>query len=314
MKKFSLSYWGKTGIAESKGFQKKGLAELACNIGNVCEFGCTFCYVPAVTTKQKYVQDVLAMGMKIDDFSLYRTRENVLDYVKRDLAKIKASDHRTVFFCTTCDPCSNEEHTKTTAMAIRLIMESSQLQVRVLSKSELILGLAESLKEWRDRIVYSLSTGTCRPEISRAVEGSASPIRKRVVALHSLQDRGYRTFGMICPILPTDVKNTSELLDQVRPDRCEQVWAEAVNVRGKSLVKTQQHLKKDGLRDDASLLEEVMGDRAAWRKYCLELFFKLQSSLKSRGQLHKLRFLQYTTGQPQEFVSAFRLEQGGVRL
>jgi len=64
MKKYSYRYEGKTGIAESKGFKKKLLADLSCNIGNVCEYGCAFCYVPAVTTKQKYVQDVKSTMFK----------------------------------------------------------------------------------------------------------------------------------------------------------------------------------------------------------------------------------------------------------
>ena len=66
MKTHQFHYEGKTGIAVTKGFEKKGLGELACNIGNICEFGCTFCYVPAVTTKQKSVQKVLQNGLTID--------------------------------------------------------------------------------------------------------------------------------------------------------------------------------------------------------------------------------------------------------
>jgi hypothetical protein len=45
MKKYSFRYEGKTGIAESKGFKKKLLGELSCNIGNVCKFRCAFCYL-----------------------------------------------------------------------------------------------------------------------------------------------------------------------------------------------------------------------------------------------------------------------------
>lgn len=314
MKANHFHYEGKTGIAVTKGFEKKGLAELACNIGNICEFGCTFCYVPAVTTKQKYVQEVLRIGHSVDDFSLYRTKANVLDCVERDLKRVSPADQRTVFFCTTCDPCATEEHMDITAEAIALIMAKSQLRVRVLSKGTLILDLARWLAHHRDRIIFGLSTGTSRPEISRAVEGNASPIGDRIAALRELQDAGFRTFGMICPVLPTDLVRVPALVEQVRPEKCELVWAEAVNVRGKSLAKTRQALEEAGLHEDAQLLAEVMGDRAAWQSYCMDLFLGLQKEMDSRGQLNKLCFLQYTVGQGMAFDSFFNSAEGAVCL
>ena len=87
MKKNQEKYEGKTGIAVTRGFEKKGLAELAVNIGNVCEFDCAFCYVPSITNKQAVVQMHLKLGLAVEEFSLYRSRQNVLDCIERDLKK-----------------------------------------------------------------------------------------------------------------------------------------------------------------------------------------------------------------------------------
>ncbi len=46
MPKIPFSYTANTGIAKTKGFKKKRLADYAVNIGNLCEFGCSYCYVP----------------------------------------------------------------------------------------------------------------------------------------------------------------------------------------------------------------------------------------------------------------------------
>ena len=73
-----FQYSGKTGIAKTEGFRHKLLAEYSVNIGNICEFGCTFCYVPSITTKQKTVKSILDQGYKLGDFSSYRYRDNVL--------------------------------------------------------------------------------------------------------------------------------------------------------------------------------------------------------------------------------------------
>jgi len=313
-KKQEFTYEGKTGIAETKGFQKKGLSDFSCNIGNVCEIGCTFCYVPSVTTKQKYVQRILQKGYSVEEFSLYRTKDNLLNCVKRDLKKFNPGDNRVVLFCTTCDPCATKEHADITESAIRLIMEYSGLHVRVLSKCTLIFGIAKELDFYRHRIIYSLSTGTIRPEVSACIEENASPIEERIATLKLLQDKGFRTYGMLCPILPSEMDSLDKLIDETRPQLSEHVWAEAINVRGKSLVKTRDQLIKCDLDESAKVLEQVMGNRKNWRNYSKELFLRIQANMKKRGVLEKLRFLQYVKGEPAEFRGFFESKDGAICL
>ncbi|MBW2663538.1 MAG: ParB N-terminal domain-containing protein, partial [Deltaproteobacteria bacterium] len=313
-KKHAFTYDGKTGIAESKEFKKKLLADLSCNIGCICEFGCTFCYVPTITTKLKYVQAVLKEDYKIDEISLYRSKDNVLNTVNRDLIKIQPGDNREVIFCTTCDPCATEEHADITTSAIKLIMESSDLQVRVLSKSVLIMDIASELEGFRDRITYSLSTGTIRPEISACIEGNASPIEERIKTLNQLQADGFRTYGMLCPILPSEMDKLDILIDKINPKVCEHVWAEAINVRGKSLVETREQLIECGLTEDAEAIGDVMGNKESWRNYSKELFLNLQAKMKKRELLHKFRFLQYVKKEPTEFKKFFGNQEGAVCL
>ena len=300
--------------AESKGFQKKELADLACNIGNICQFGCSFCYVPAIVRKQKNVQEVLHEGYGWDEISHYRTKENVMKCVEKDLRKIRPDDKRTVIFCTTCDPCATEEHADITSSAILLIMKRSNLQVRVLSKSTLIFDIAKELDEYRDRIVYGLSTGTVRPEISACIEGNASPIEERLETLNLLQEAGYRTFGMLCPILPSEMPHLEKLVKAINPDRCEHVWAEAINVRGKSLEKTRDQLKQCGLDTDAQLLEDVMEDRDIWRGYSKDLYLMVRQELEKRGASDKLRYLQYVIREPDDFKTFFKSQKGALLL
>jgi DNA repair photolyase/energy-coupling factor transporter ATP-binding protein EcfA2 len=313
-KKYHLTYDGKTGIAETKGFQKKQLADFACNIGNICHFGCTFCYVPSVVAKQKGVQNILKEGYAWDEISHYRTKENLVKCVERDLKKIEPGDKRMVIFCTTCDPCATEEHADITSSSIRLIMESSDLQVRVLSKSTLILEIAKELDLYRERIIYGLSTGTIRPEISACIEGNASPVQDRFKTLKFMQDVGYRTFGMLCPILPSEMPYLDKLIDAIGVRKCEHIWAEALNVRGKSLVKTRDQFKNCGLDEDAKSLDQVMGNKANWRDYCKELFLNVRNELEKRGASEKLRFLQYVTGEPEDFVEFFESQKEAICL
>jgi DNA repair photolyase len=311
MTKKKFFYSSKTGIARTEGFRHKMLADYSVNIGNICEFGCSFCYVPAVTSKQKTVSSILDTGYLIGEFSSYRYRENVLEQVRTDLKKIGHEEQGTVFFCTTCDPCATMDHAETSIEAIRLIMENSNLQVRVLSKCTLIVHIAESLSNYRERVMYSLSTGTSIPEISKAIEANASPIENRVEALHILQDQNYRTYGMICPVLPSETSRAHTLLDQVRPERCEGVWVEAINVRGKSLVNTYDKLVEAGLKDHAVELQRVMSSKAQWIEYSKLLFMSFQSDMINRGLIDKLHFLQYVSDGDKDF---FQGQKGAVCL
>ena len=301
----------KTGIARTIGFEHKRLAEYSVNIGNICEFGCSFCYVPSITIKQKSVKSILDKGYDIEEFSSYRSKENVLYTVAQDLRKIKRGDQGTVFFCTTCDPCAIPEHTDISIAAIKMIMEKSNLQVRVLSKSVLIRDIAEALFSYKKRITYSLSTGTSLEKISKAIEKNASAIKQRVEMLHWLQDNNFRTYGMICPVIPSEVDRVKQLVDQIRPELCEDVWVEAVNVRGKSLINTYEKLMNAGLEKHAQELKRVMGNKNDWRDYSKKLFLHFQKEMRDRGQLKKLHFLQYVSPEDKEF---FEKQEGAVCL
>ncbi|MBE3135975.1 MAG: radical SAM protein [Thermoplasmata archaeon] len=304
-------YNGRTGIARTEGFEHKLLAKYSVNIGNICEFGCSFCYVPSITNKQKTVKSILDKGYKIEEFSSYRYKVNVLSTVANDLRNIKKNDYGTVIFCTTCDPCATLEHADISIATIKLIMQRSNLQIRVLSKSVLIKNIAESLKTFNKRITYGLSTGTSLEEVSKAIEQNASPIRKRVEVLRWLQDNNFRTYGMICPVIPSEVDRVKELLNQIRPELCEDVWVEAVNVRGKSLVNTYEKLMNAGLENHALELKRVMENKDNWREYCKKLFLNFQNEMRKRNQLKKLHFLQYVSPEDKEF---FNKQEGAVCL
>lgn len=293
--KIENRYKSKTGIAPTEGFKKKRLAAYSVNIGNVCEFGCAYCYVPDMPFQHQSVKNLLHQGYEIGGFSNYRESDDLLSAVTKDIKKFKPGDTSTVFFCTTCDPCATLEHVEMTTAAAKVILDNSDLQIRVLSKSANIQMVAKSLSAYKARVAYGLSTGTCCPEVSRAIETNASPILERVNVLHWLQDNGYRTFGMICPVLPSEKGMAVKLLDQVRPELCEDIWVEAINDKGSSLTNTHDALCLAGLDWHAYAIRKVMENKVAWRNYSAELFLAFRKELKKRNLSKMLHFLQYVS-------------------
>jgi hypothetical protein len=118
-------------------------------------------------------------------------------------------------------------------------------------------------------------------------------VSKRIESLHWLQDRGLRTFGMICPSLPQANygKFSRDICKAIRVGKCEHVWAEPLNVRGKSLIKTIGALQSAGLRAEADRLASVSGPRSgeAWEDYSRATFLAHTRNVPP----HKLRYLQY---------------------
>jgi len=136
-------------------------------------------------------------------------------------------------------------------------------------------------------------------------------VSKRLEALRWLQDHGYRTYAMVCPILPQTDYNAfaQEMIGAIDVANCEHVWAEPINVRGPSLTRTAAALRAAGYEQQAALLERVSTDKAAWELYAQATFTALAKVVPA----DKLRFLQYVSGSNKPWWEA-RKEQGVVML
>ena len=316
MKKFSFTYEGKTGLVESPRFQRAGLADLTFNTDAICVCNCTYCFGPSLGIKHRAVQEIMNSGMGTDIFGMTRTKENLLECLHRDLEKIGSDDQRTVLISPVSEPLATSDHLDKTSSAVHLIMEKSNLNVRLISKSPLICDLAALLEEYKNRILYGLSIGTTRPEIVDCLEKFTAPLGERIRILRDLQDNGYRTYGYLSPVSPIDLPKVSDLLDQINPEACERVFVESLNIKGLILAKTCGELRNAGFEDEALTLEQTFGngDQRAWRDFCMDLFVSFQTEMRQRGLLDKLCFIQYVTGKPQYFKRFFASREGAVCL
>jgi hypothetical protein len=203
------------------------------------------------------------------------------------------SDRRVMFGSPLVDVAANLPTARQTIAACRLILKKTRWQIRLLSKSALLRLVAEELKDHKDRVIFGLSTGTIPDKLAMSFELGASAPSARIRTLHWLQANGYRTYGMICPILPqVDYEAFAvTAADMIRADQCEHVWAEVLNVRGKSLLQTCFGLRRGGFEDQANLLESVSGpeNKAAWEEYARAAFLALTRVVGPE----KLRFMQY---------------------
>lgn len=312
---------------ESLPFQEKLLCDgLVLNLGDACAFSCTFCYVGP---NQRYLAPPLIKAHNQENGTNHRftdvviRRENSIQLLHDQLLKKNGSrrypdpeDRRVVYSSTLIDVAANMDLLRETAEACNLILKHTSWHIRLLSKSSLLSKLVSDLlipEKHHGRLILGFSTGTLDDRIASAIEKGTSLVSKRLKSLHWLQDAGIRTFGMICPSLPQEDYDrfSREACEAIRVDRCEHVWAEIINVRGKSLSSTVDALKLAGLQDEAERLQSVCGKGAneRWESYARETFIAHAKLVPAA----KLRFLQYVNEDSTEWWAGQR-DRGAVSL
>jgi DNA repair photolyase len=292
----------KTVIDFTSDFGHKKLCDgLTFSLGSVCVYSCAFCYVIPMILKQAAIQAIkrsaALLGKRLEDVVI--RRRNAIKILRRQLtidkpAHVNLQKKAVIYTSPLVDAAANMVLVKETAVACRIILELTNWDVRVLSKSNLLPKLANLIpEEFKHRMIYGFSTGTFDDDLCKSFEKGTALVSKRIEALHWLQDNGYRTFGMLCPILPQDdyEEYAKRAVEAIRLDRCEHVWVEVINLRGNSFTATCKALKKGGFHTEAERLREVCGSGSgeAWEQYARDAF----EGLARHVPPEKLRFLQY---------------------
>jgi DNA repair photolyase len=269
------------------------------SLGLLCPFSCSFCYVGTQLSRHPALLRI-KKETGLDFQQMIVQKVDPIDILRRQLVDPRGrprycnpADTRVIFASPLVDVAANLEMARDTVKACRLILQNTFWHIRLLSKSALLKTVAEQLAEYRDRVIFGLSTGTFDDGLAASFELHASSPTARLRTLHWLQDRGYRTFGMLCPSLPQDdyAAFARSAAERIRVDRCEHVWAEVLNVRGESLRRTCAALRRKGFLRAADQLDQVSGPgrKDAWESYARSTFLAHAAQIPPA----KLRFLQY---------------------
>jgi len=280
--------------------------------GDACVYSCAFCYVESMGTT-KAVTD--------SHYDSIVRRRNPLKVLANQLLHpngkpkyLDPNDKRVIFASPLVDVAANIELSKETIEICRFILTNTNWHIRLLSKSNLLPFVAKQLADYKDRVIYGVSTGTPDNALAKAFEGGTPLVSKRIQSLLWLQDNGYRTYGMLCPSLPYDSdaeydEMSEKLNTAIRAEVCEHVWGEVINVRGESMERTCGALEAAGFQPTAKLLRAAATDPNLWEDYARKTF---EAHIRTTPK-GKLRFLQYTTPQTEEWWKN-RVTDGAVLL
>ena len=335
---------------EREAFHEKLLCDgFTLNLGDACVYSCSFCYVGSQIRKLTFgiVDDYNArnnLNLSHEELVIRRKgiegekSKSAIEILedqlagqvsgflsKRQLATLKEQE-LVVYSSTLVDVGANLTLLRETAEACKQILDNTNWQIRLLSKGHLLPKLVKDGlipddtrpgSKWshHQRLIFGFSTGTLNDQLAKAFERGTALVSKRIEALHWLQDHGYRTFGMICPSLPQDDYQafSKAMAEAMRIEHAcmEHVWAEVLNVRGSSFVRTRDALREAGFEDEASMLAAVSegeGYQTAWEAYARKTF---EGHVNHMGK--KLRFLQYVDKRNIDYWQT-RREEGAVLL
>jgi len=290
--------------------------------GSACAYSCAFCYVPDLMRKNPHMRGIDQKHEEIvirRDGAVEAMRAQLLD--RRGRSRFPdPEDRRVIYASPLVDVAANLALVDETIELCRLILGFTHWQIRLLSKSTLLPRIAQAFDDHnsRERVIYGVSTGTLNDGIARAIEAGTPLVSKRLQSLHWLQDNGYRTFGMICPSLPQEDYGVfaRDMATAIRADRCEHVWAEVINARGESFLRTYSALADATYQTEAEAFRTISQDKSEWEKYARDTFLAHASIYA--GQLGpdrtpKLRFLQYVTKDTEPWWKE-RIAQGAILL
>jgi DNA repair photolyase len=289
----------KTVINFTSGFSHKLLCDgLTFTAGSACVYSCAFCYVEGLMRKNPH-----QLPNPENHQNMVIRRRDAVEIAKRQLTYRDGSprfpdpnDRRVIYASPLVDVAANLELARETVAICREILTRTAWQIRLLSKSSLLPRIASALEEFRDRVIYGVSTGTLDDRLGASFEKGTALVSKRIQSLRQLQDEGFRTYAMVCPSLPLADDAAyrvfaEQAAEELRTEQCEHVWAEVLNVRGQSMVRTCEALRQAGYAEHAERLERVSTDREAWEAYARSTFEAHARCYE--GEPGKLRFMQY---------------------
>ncbi|MBI4043694.1 MAG: radical SAM protein [Candidatus Diapherotrites archaeon] len=170
-----------------------------------CAFGCTYCYATFMGRMAK---------KPVESWGGYAyPKTNAIEVLHAQVRKLKdKGKNACVLFSTVTDPYQGIEakYTLTRQCMETLLEEGFQGRVSVLTKSPLVLRDMDVLKKFNETDI-GLTITTTNDALSRFFEKNAPPASKRLEALKTLNENGFRTYAFVGPLLPHFAAKEQEL-------------------------------------------------------------------------------------------------------
>ncbi len=290
-------------------FKYKSLSSWAYNIAMGCNHACRFCYVPSQTTK-KYPDELKLYGVTDADaewgeYVLLRRwdEKKFRNSVKRAM-EVKAEElnpdgNRAVILCSTTDPYQtvvaagdaprqtvlNTLRQTLVRRALEMILDESDLNVRILTRSPLAKQDFDLYKRFGHRLVFGMSLPTLNDDLRKRYEPKAPGVQKRLDTLKQAKDMGLHVYIAMAPTSPEcqedDLRATLTKIKEFKPIT---IFHEPINLRAENFARIAKHAADLKVNfNKRPLLKENWAAYALWQLQAVE---GIANELSMGEQLH----------------------------
>lgn len=216
------------------------------------------------------------------------------DLNKEKRKYIAPDSNRAIMFCSTTDPYQtlvvpgapqksdllNAQCAGLVTKALRLILEKSTLNVRILTRSPLARRDFPLFKEFGDRLVFGMSLPTLDDKLSQIYEPGAPGPTVKLKALKDAVKAGLHVYVALAPTLPdegeAELRKTMTEIAQLKPIS---IFHEPINLRAENVLRIEKKARELG----RTIQTDVFKTEEQWREYAFAQLFlvkKIAEDLK----------------------------------
>jgi len=302
----------KGGITRTTTFEEKGLAQFAANCGIKCDHSCTYCSSGAMVRMHEVFK---RLGLNPFENNYAIIDPNAPARIAHDARRKRKKG--IVQLCTITDAWSPiAQLHNLSRQCLEAILFEPGWTVRILTKNAAVRKNFDLIEKYKDRVLVGLSVTATKDKqgVISVIEPNASPIDERMSVLQEAHKRGFRTYGMLCPLLPGIADSPDQINELVKftvDCGAEEIFSEAVNPRGPGLKLTQKALEVQGFHTEAEAIKNIRKQQN-WSEYVQKLIQNMQSSVRKSFDIEKLRFLLYPSRLSPKHLLQIQRDDAGV--
>lgn len=307
-KKEPIGRWIHPALIARNHFKHKSLSCWSFNPAVGCSHGCEFCYVPSVSTN-KLGPQLAKYGVSNPDaewgsYALLRPWDehgflkSLAAAERTPLEELNPDGNRAVLFSSTTDPYQvfphpdpavrkqlMEESETIIRRALRLILEHSTLNVRILTRSPLARRDFDLYREFGDRLLFGMSLPTLDNRLAKVYEPGAPSPSQRLKTLQAAKEAGLHVYVAVAPTYPEcSTPDFVKTLAALKPLDPVTIFHEPINIRAENVKRIELHAAELGVE----LKTDVFATRSAWRWYANTALWGMEVAAYELGLEHRL--------------------------